>query len=337
MNSYSKEATAKTSTGKTRRDRLASGGLPPELTEFAEAVLEGLSLEDKAIPSRFLYDARGSELFEEITDLDEYYPTRTEIAILERYGEDMSEQIGRAEALVEFGSGSSRKTVLLIEALDALKTYVPMDIEATCLAQAKEALDVQFPGLKIQPLVADFTRPVDLPESLSGTFKLGFFSGSTIGNLTKPEARKFLANAAKSLGPGSAFLIGVDLKKPLDILLPAYNDAKGVTAEFNLNLLKRINRELEGTFDLDQFEHDAVFNSEHGRVEMHLVSQARQRVSVLGERFDFEAGERLHTENSHKYTLPEFRLLATDAGWRHAALWVDDGALFSLHLLRLPG
>ncbi|MFD0988045.1 L-histidine N(alpha)-methyltransferase [Methyloligella solikamskensis] len=336
MNSNSKEATATTST-RARRDRLASGGLPPELTEFAEAVLEGLSLDDKAIPSRFLYDARGSALFEEITDLDEYYPTRTEIALLDAYGADMSEQIGPAEALVEFGSGSSRKTVLLIEALEALQTYVPMDIEATCLAQAKEALDARFPDLDIQPLVADFTRPVDLPGNLAKRFKLGFFSGSTIGNLTKPEARKFLANAAESLGPGSAFLIGVDLKKPLDILLPAYNDAKGVTAEFNLNLLQRINRELEGTFDLDLFEHDAVFNTEHGRVEMHLVSQAAQRVSVLGERFDFAEGERLHTENSHKYTLPEFRLLATDAGWRHAALWVDDNALFSLHLLRLPG
>ncbi len=332
MNSYSKEATAR-----ARRDRLAGGGLPPELTDFAEAVLEGLSLDDKAIPSRFLYDARGSELFEEITDLAEYYPTRTEIAILERYADDMAEQIGPAEALVEFGSGSSRKTVLLIEALQALRTYVPMDIEATCLAQAKEALDAQFPALDIQPLVADFTRRVALPDELAERFKLGFFSGSTIGNLTRPEARKFLASAAASLGPGSAFLIGVDLKKPLDILLPAYNDAKGVTAEFNLNLLKRINRELEGDFDLDQFEHDAVFNTEHGRVEMHLVSKTDQRVSVLGERFDFAVGERLHTENSHKYTLPEFRLLATDAGWRHAALWVDDQALFSLHLLRRPG
>ncbi|XSG81528.1 MAG: L-histidine N(alpha)-methyltransferase [Methyloligella sp. ZOD6] len=332
MNSYSKEATAR-----ARRDRLAGGGLPPELTEFAEAVLEGLSLDDKAIPSRFLYDARGSALFEEITELAEYYPTRTEIALLEQHGGDMAEQIGPAEALIEFGSGSSRKTMLLIDGLESLDTYVPMDIEATCLAQAKDTLNARFPELDVLPLMADFTRRVALPEAVANRFKLGFFSGSTIGNLTRPEACKFLSNAAASLGPGSAFLIGVDLKKPLDILLPAYNDAKGVTAEFNLNLLNRINRELEGNFDLDRFDHDAVFNAEHGRVEMHLVSKADQWVNVLGERFAFAEGERIHTENSHKYTLPEFRLLATDAGWRHAALWVDDRALFSLHLLRLPG
>lgn len=330
MDHFSKEATA-------RKRAAGIQALAPELAEFAASVLKGLSAREKSIPSRFLYDARGSALFEEITRLPEYYPTRTEIAILERYGREIAEAAGEAETLIEFGSGSSRKTMLLLEALTSVTSYVPMDIEPSCLAQAKAAMERRFPDLKVSPLVADFSKPVRLPETARATRKLGFFSGSTIGNLTKGEAKTFLASAAASLGPGSAFLIGVDLKKPLEILIPAYDDAKGVTAEFNLNLLARINRELEGDFDLSRFAHQAVYNAGHGRIEMHLVSLADQTVNVLGESFDLKDGERIHTENSHKYTLPEFRLLANDGGWRHAALWVDNEALFSLHLLRLPG
>jgi len=242
-----------------------------------------------------------------------------------------------AHALVEFGSGSSRKTTLLLEALAGVSHYVPIDIEATCLEQAKAALSTRFPALDVKPLVADFTHAAGLPAAIADKPRLGFFSGSTIGNLTYTEARQFLAHAAELLGPGASFLVGVDLKKPLDILLPAYNDEAGVTAAFNLNLLARINRELAGTFDLDGFAHEAVYNATEGRIEMHLVSQSEQTAEVLDQSFRFGDGERIHTENSHKYTAPQFRRLAAESGWRHTAIWIDDAALFSLHLLRLPG
>jgi dimethylhistidine N-methyltransferase len=302
--------------------------------EFAEAVLNGLGRARKSIPSRFLYDARGSELFEEITRLREYYPTRTEIALLKRYANEIADCVPDAQALVEFGSGSSRKTTLLLDALTGVSHYVPIDIEATCLEQAKTALNARFPALDVKPLVADFTQAASLPSAIADAPKLGFFSGSTIGNLTYADAKRFLAHAAALLGPGASFLVGVDLKKPLDILLPAYNDDAGVTAAFNLNLLARINRELAGTFDLDGFAHEAVYNATEGRIEMHLVSRAEQTAEVLGRSFRFGDGERIHTENSHKYTAPEFRRLAAESGWRHAAIWIDDAALFSLHLLR---
>ncbi|QKP78638.1 L-histidine N(alpha)-methyltransferase [Methyloligella sp. GL2] len=315
---------------------LDAAALPEEQAEFAEAVLAGLSAPRKAIPSRFLYDARGSELFEEITGLEEYYPTRTEIGLLERYAGEMAEAAGPAKTLVEFGSGSSRKTRLLIDALDGLETYVPLDIEESCLAQAKAALEADYVSLEILPQVADFTKPVKLPEAASGA-RLGFFSGSTIGNLDQREARRFLTNAGRSLGPGAGFLIGADLRKRPETLIRAYNDSRGVTAEFNLNLLARINRELGGDFDVSAFRHEAIYDGRFGRVEMHLISLEDQTVTLLGQRLRFREGETIHTENSHKYSLPEFRLLATDSGWRHEALWVDDDALFSLHLLRLPG
>jgi L-histidine Nalpha-methyltransferase len=304
--------------------------------DFAEAVLAGLSGARKAIPSRFLYDARGSELFDEITDLPEYYPTRTEIALLQRYGAEIAAYLPEATALIEFGSGSSRKTAMLLEALRRVSHYVPIDIEASCLEQARSSLIARFPDLAVLPLIADFTDAGTLPEAVADAAKLGFFSGSTIGNLTYAEARRFLRDAAALLGPGARFLVGVDLKKPLDILLPAYNDAKGVTADFNRNLLARINRELGGDFDLSGFEHEAVYNEAEGRIEMHLVSRRAQTVELLGRRFAFAEGERIHTENSHKYTAPEVRRLAAASGWRHAAVWINDDALFSLHLLKLP-
>jgi dimethylhistidine N-methyltransferase len=237
--------------------------------------------------------------------------------------------------LVEFGSGSSRKTSLLLSALGSVPAYIPIDIAAESLSEAAEWLSGQHRGLTISPLIADFTTTRVLPAVAQGKPLLGFFSGSTIGNLTKDEARAFLAGAADLLGEGSAFLIGVDLKKPASILLPAYNDARGVTAAFNLNLLRRINRELHATFDLARFAHDAVWNAEAGRMEMYLVSLARQTVRVLGREFLFAPGERIHTENSHKYTVEEFQTLARAGGWRPVAAWTDAGNLFSLHLLRL--
>jgi dimethylhistidine N-methyltransferase len=303
--------------------------------DFAQAVLAGLTRRPRSIPCRFFYDARGSELFEEITRLDEYYPTRAETALLEAHRGEIAALVGAGRILVEFGSGSSRKTSLLLGALDEVPAYIPIDIAAESLKEAAEWLSGQHEGLTILPLIADFTTTRALPPVARSKRRLGFFSGSTIGNLTHAEAASFLANAARLLGAGSAFLLGVDLKKPVSILVPAYNDGRGVTAAFNLNLLVRINRELGGNFDLTRFAHEAVYNEDAGRMEMYLESLAEQTVRVQGRAFSFTAGERIHTENSHKYTVAEFQTLARASGWTPAKAWTDEGQLFSLHLLRL--
>ena len=305
-----------------------------EIAEFADAVLKGLARRPRSIPSRFLYDAVGSTLFEDITTLKEYYPTRTETALLKTYGNEIAQLAGEVDILVEFGSGSGRKTSLLIEALSGLGTYIPIDVSEFFLAEAAKRLEAQHDGLTVKPLVSDFTRTRALTDAPRGA-KLGFFSGSTIGNLTHDEAKAFLVNAAALLGPGSTFLIGVDLKKSLDILLPAYDDADGVTAAFSLNLLARVNRELDGDFDTTCFAHQAVYNDRKGRIEIYLESLAHQKVQVFGRTFSFAEGERIHTENSHKYSVLEFQALAATAGWRSVKAWTDDEQLFSLHLLRL--
>jgi dimethylhistidine N-methyltransferase len=302
--------------------------------DFADAVLQGLSRRPRSIPCRFFYDARGSELFEEITKLPEYYPTRAETALLETYGAEIAALSGRGRILIEFGSGSSRKTSLLLSALCEVPAYIPIDIAAESLKEAAEWLSSRHRDLPILPLIANFTTTRSLPSAADGKPRLGFFSGSTIGNLTHEEARAFLANAARLLGPGSAFLVGVDLKKSGEILVPAYNDARGVTASFNLNLLLRINRELGGSFDLSRFAHDAVWNEQAGRMEMYLVSLAEQIVRVQGRAFSFTSGERIHTENSHKYSVREFQALARAGGWHPVKAWTDPEKLFSLHLLR---
>jgi L-histidine Nalpha-methyltransferase len=303
--------------------------------EFADAVLSGLGRRPRSIPCRFFYDAKGSELFEEITALDEYYPTRTETALLESHGEEIAALAGSGRILVEFGSGSSRKTSLLLGALGEVPVYIPIDIAAESLREAAEWLSGQHDGLTILPVIADFTATRVLPPIVRGQKRLGFFSGSTIGNLTHAEARAFLNNAAQLLGPGSAFLVGVDLKKDSSVLLPAYDDGEGVTAAFNLNLLTRINRELGGTFDLTRFAHEAIYNEVAGRVEIYLRSLAEQIVRVKDRAFAFAEGERIHTENSHKYTVAEFQSLASASGWRPVKAWTDAADLFSLHLLRL--
>lgn len=300
--------------------------------EFAKCVLGGLSQAPRSIPTRFLYDETGSALFEEITKLDEYYPTRTEIGLLRAHGAEIAGRVGPVETLVEFGSGSSRKTRLLIDALDDLKTYVPIDVSETFLAEAARALEADFEGLAVRPVVGDFTKLRDL-GGLEANRPLGFFSGSTIGNLTHEEAADFLENAARLLDAGSTFLIGVDLQKSLDVLIPAYDDARGVTAAFSLNLLARVNRELDGDFDTNSFAHRALYNEDVGRIEIYLESLADQTVHVLGQPFVFAQGERIHTENSHKYTVESFQALATGAGWVPAEVWTDEADFFSLHLL----
>ena len=304
-------------------------------SDFAQAVLAGFARRPRYIPCRFFYDARGSELFEQITKLEEYYPTRVETLLLEAHRAEIAALVGPCRILVEFGSGSSRKTSLLLGALGAVPAYVPIDIAAECLKEAAAWLSGRHEGLTILPLIADFTTTRALPPVAGRKKRLGFFSGSTIGNLSHTEARAFLANAARLLGPGSAFLLGVDLKKPVSILLPAYDDRRGVTAAFNLNLLQRINRELGGTFDLACFAHEAVYNEDAGRVEMYLRSLAAQTVRVHGRSFAFAAGERIHTENSHKYSVTAFQGLARCSGWRPVKAWTDADQLFSLHLLRL--
>jgi L-histidine N-alpha-methyltransferase len=305
-----------------------------EVAAFAEAVLAGLAHRPRSIPCRFLYDAIGSALFEEITKLKEYYPTRVETTLLDNLGQEIADHVGDADVLVEFGSGSSRKTSLLIGALPGLDTYVPIDVSEASLAEAVAWLTKRHAGLRIRPVVADFTTTRAL-TNVSRSRKLGFFPGSTIGNLTHAEAKSFLENAGRLLGQGSTFVIGVDLKKSLDILIPAYDDADGVTAAFSLNLLARINRELDGYFDTTRFAHIALYNPRKGRIEIYLESLIGQKVRVLGRSFAFSRGERIHTENSHKYTVPEFQALASSAGWRAVKAWTDADDLFSLHLLRL--
>jgi dimethylhistidine N-methyltransferase len=309
-------------------------GIPAaEADDFAAAVIDGLSRPQKTLPCRFFYDARGSELFEAITRLPEYYPTRTETAILEVHAAEMAEAVPAGGVLVELGSGSSLKTELLLRHLPQLGAYVSIDVSESALSAARARLESRFPALDVRPIVGDFSGAVTLPADLAGRPRTGFFPGSTIGNLTPAEAVHLLAGLRVSLAPAARLIVGVDLKKDARRLHMAYNDAQGVTAAFNLNLLVRINRELAGTFDLDGFRHEAVYNPRQGRIEMYLRSTRPQSVGVLGRRFSFGAGERIHTENSCKYTIGEFQALAHSAGWQPVRVWTDREALFSVHEL----
>lgn len=301
--------------------------------DFAEAVVSGFSQHRKHIPCRFLYDVRGSALFEDITRLDEYYLTRTETALLKAHGREIASRAGAGCAVVEFGSGSSRKTHILLEHLDKVSAYVPVDIDNDALTRASGRLLARFPELPVHPVHADFTNGIDLPREIENAPKLGFFPGSTIGNFELDAAVAFLAHAGELLGAGSGLLIGVDLQKDLDILLPAYDDARGVTARFTLNLIDRINRELEGDLDVTRFAHVAIYNDEIGRIEIYIESRASQHAEILGRRFSFRQGERIHIENSYKYTIPQFQDLAQRARWRPEQFWTDAANLFSLHYL----
>ena len=303
-------------------------------TSFAMDVLKGLKSTPKSISPKYFYDAAGSELFEQITDLPEYYPTRTELRILEDNATAISALIPAGSALVEFGSGSSRKTRSVLAAAPQLAAYVPVDISGEMLEQEAVALRREFPHLSVLPVAADFTQPFDLPPAVPPV-RVGFFPGSTIGNFEPHEAATFLRSAAKILGPGAMLIVGTDLQKDSRILNAAYNDAAGVTRAFNLNLLKRINRELNGTFDLDTFEHHAFYNRERHRIEMHLASNKRQKVRVAGESIEFRAGETIHTESSYKYSANSFGALAKGAGWTPVTSWSDPNRYFCVHALAL--
>ena len=300
--------------------------------DFARDVLAGLSAPQKHLPPKHFYDAVGSQLFERLTSLPEYYPTRTEIGILADNAEAIAGFIPAGASLVEFGSGSSTKVRLLLEKLP-LRAYVPVDISAEFLGEEAARLHGEFPSLDVVPIAADFTKPFELPEALRKGPLAGFFPGSTIGNFEPETAREFLRLAARTLGSRAPFIVGVDLVKDRQTLEAAYDDAAGLTAQFNLNVLARANRELGANFNLAAFEHRALYNAERSRIEMHLVSRRAQSVRVLGRSFAFAAGESIHTENSYKYTVDGFSALAHAAGWQSLAVFQDAAALFSVHIL----
>ncbi|MGA0608808.1 L-histidine N(alpha)-methyltransferase [Caldimonas sp. KR1-144] len=305
--------------------------------EFARELLAGLSRQPRAVPPKFFYDAQGSALFDRICELPEYYPTRTELAILQTNAAEIAGCIGPDAEIVEFGAGSLRKIRVLLDALPRPRRFVPIDISTEHLLGAVERLRAAYPGLAVEPVAADFTSDFDLPKAQGR--RIGFFPGSSIGNFDPPEALAFLRRAAALLGQGgdgSGLLIGVDLVKNPALLHAAYNDAAGVTAAFNLNLLARANRELGANFALDGFFHHACYVPSRQRIEMHLISRRAQRVRVCGHEFAFAEGESLHTENSYKYSVAGFRALAAQAGFVPGPAWCDAKGLFSLHWLALP-
>jgi dimethylhistidine N-methyltransferase len=300
---------------------------------FAHDVLAGLTAKPKRLSPKYFYDEAGSRLFEQITALPEYYPTRSELAILRDNAAAIAQYIPAGAALIEFGSGSSRKARILLSTAPTVSTYVPVDISSSMLAQETQSLRRDYPKLKVLPIEADFTKPFRLPPVLAEVPHVGFFPGSTIGNFEPHEASSFLRQARQILGAGATLIIGFDLVKDKAVLHAAYDDAAGITAKFNLNLLTRINRELGANFDLASFSHEAFYNSERHRIEMHLASKKRQKVRVLGRAIDFRAGETIHTENSYKYTLESFSALARGAGWTPVAAWTDANGYFSVQAL----
>ena len=311
--------------------------VPDTNAEFRAEVLAGLARLQKAIPSQFFYDEEGSRLFEHICALPEYYPTRTEIAILRHNAAAIAAALPSQAVLVEYGSGASVKVRLLLNGLERPAAYIPIDISRQHLQAAASVLAFDYPGLAVMPVCADFTRPSALPPGVPPGPRVGFFPGSTIGNFHPVDATRLLRRFRRQLGPQGSLLVGVDLKKDPAILQAAYNDAAGVTAAFNRNLLVRANRELSASFDLEAFAHHAFWNAQAGRIEMHLRSTAAQKVRVAGRPFRFAAGETIHTENSYKYKLDEFKTCAVAAGFAPAAVWTDPAGLFSVHLLAVAG
>jgi len=300
---------------------------------FAKDAVQGLSQQPKTLSPKYFYDETGSHLFEQITLLPEYYPTRTELCILRDRGAEIVASIPEGAALVEFGAGATTKIRLLLEAYK-FGAYVPVDISGDFLKQQAKALREDHPQLKVHPVVADFTTAFPLPDEVQSMPKVGFFPGSTIGNFDPTDAEAFLRSARGILGRDATMIVGVDLEKDEDMLRAAYNDAAGVTAEFNLNVLARMNRELGANFDPATFDHTALYNHHLHRIEMHLISRKAHAVRMLGRTFSFRADESIHTESSYKYSVARFQELARRAGWMADKVWTDARQMFSVHALR---
>lgn len=311
--------------------------LAPNVGSFLGDVLSGLSQPQKRLSAKYFYDERGSVLFEAICELPEYYPTRTEIALMRRHAANMAKCIGPNALLIEYGSGSSTKTPILLDAMQPA-AYVPIDISGEQLALSALALAQTRPGFPVRAVCADYTQPFTLPalDEINFARKLIYFPGSTIGNFDRVQTHTFLQQIARVAGPNGAALIGVDLKKNNSTLHDAYNDAAGVTAEFNLNVLRRINNELGGNFDLSAFRHHAFYDEKLGRIEMHLLSVRAQTVTIASQPFTFREGETIHTEISCKYSIEEFQSLANLAGLEARDVWTDSAKLFSVHYLTVP-
>jgi dimethylhistidine N-methyltransferase len=319
---------------KTSSSSYAFHDLKPSADDFRSDVMTGLCRRQKAIPSKFFYDERGSRLFEQICTLDEYYLTRAEIAILRHLPENIARLLPEHAVVVEFGTGSCVKVRLLLDALIRPVAYVPIDISREHLMEAARRIAEDYSSLRVHAICADFAGTVAVPPSVPSGPRIGFFPGSTIGNFAPLEATALLGRIAATLGSGGVLLIGVDLKKDEQRLHAAYNDSKGVTAAFNLNVLQRINREIGGDFDPNRFAHLAFYNAEEGRMEMHLVSREEQTVRVDGHPFSFRTGETIHTENAYKYTPNEFHQLASNSGFVPVSTATDPSELFCLYCLK---
>ena len=308
----------------------------PAVADLETEFLAGLSRSPKTLPCKFFYDERGSQLFDRICELDEYYVTRTELSILRTRMDEIAGVCGSEAIVVELGSGSSLKTRLLLDHLDAPVAYMPIDISRAQLIESAEVLNREYASVQILPVCADYSQPLLLPTpSRAAARRVIYFPGSTIGNFTPLEAEDFLRRIASWCRPGDGLLIGVDLRKDAEVLRRAYNDSSGVTAAFNLNLLRRANEELEADFDLNLFEHHAIYDSACGRIEMRLVSQRDQQVRVAGRTFDFERGEFITTEYSYKYRLADFQALSSRAGWEPVKSWTDKNNWFSVNYFSL--
>lgn len=297
-------------------------------------IVEGLTAGQKSLSPKYFYDERGSELFDRICELPEYYPTRTERLIMNRHGHEIAEQVGPRAAVIEFGAGSNAKARQLLGLLESPVAYVPVEISGEYLESQCVELQSEFPDVSIKPVVADFTRPFELPQhTVEPERNLVFFPGSTIGNFVRPEARELLEVMRLEAKPGGALLIGVDLVKDIETLEAAYNDSAGVTAEFNRNALRHLNSSVGTDFEIESFEHRAIYDEEYDRIEMRLISLAEQKVNLAGEQIRFAEGEHIVTEYSHKYSIDSFRELARSAGWTHQSIWTDEQQMFSVHLL----
>ncbi|HEX5419734.1 MAG TPA: L-histidine N(alpha)-methyltransferase [Gammaproteobacteria bacterium] len=322
------------STSTALRALAMANDAPPDVAEDESEILAGLLAPQKQISPKYFYDERGSELFDEICALPEYYPTRTELGIMDAHLVEIAQLVGPHAAVIEFGAGSNLKVRQLLDGLEAPAAYVPVEISADYLLKQAEDLARDYPHVQIQPVFADFTQPFELPRHpVEPERNLVFFPGSTIGNFTRDQAADLLRVMRAEAKPDGALLIGVDLKKDPERVRAAYNDARGVTAAFNLNVLRRLNRELGANFRLDAFRHEAVYDEAAGRVEMRLVSTKNQSVTVAGRAVPFDKNEYIITEYSHKYSLDEFRALASSAGFVPERAWTDDERLFSVHYM----